>query len=286
MTSFRPSIISGLVEFWTKFRKNRGGVVGMAILIFMTSIALLAPVLAPGDPLAMVGKPFVPPNSAFPMGTDHIGRDVYKEVVHAAGITMLIGLLAAATAASVGIIMGAMAGYFGGPIDEVLMRVTEFFQVVPRLLLAIVVVATFGGSVWNIIVVIGLLSWPRTARILRGQFLTLKERPYVEAAKSIGASAPAIIFGEILPNAIPPVIVQTSLEVANAILVESMLSFLGLGDPSTITWGYMLNRAQEYLRANWWMATFPGLAISAVVLGLNLIGDGLNDALNPKLKEK
>lgn len=259
---------------------------GLALFSFVALVAVFAPYIAPYNPFALVAESFVPPNSAFPMGTDHVGRDVYSGVIYGARVSLVVGLLAAATAASIGLVFGSISGYFGGYIDDILMRVTELFQVLPRLLLALVIVALFGGSVWNVIVVIGLLSWPTAARLLRAQFFTLKERAFVEAAKSLGVRTPSIIFSEILPNAIPPVIVQTSLEIANAILLESMLSFLGLGDPSAFTWGYMLNSAQRYLRISWWMATFPGLAIAVTVLGLNLMGDGLNDALNPKLKER
>ena len=257
----------------------------MGVFAFVASVAIFAPFIAPEDPFALVAKPFLSPSAEFPMGTDHIGRDILSGVIYGARISLLVGLLAAATASSIGIMVGSIAGFFGGTIDEVLMRFTEFFQVLPRLLLAIVIVALLAGSVWNVIIVIGVLSWPTTARLIRAQFFTFKERPFVEAARSIGVGTPSIIFLEILPNAIPPVIVQSSLEIANAILLEAMLSFLGLGDLSVFTWGYMLNSAQRYLRVSWWMAAFPGLAIAITVLALNLMGDGLNDAINPKLKE-
>ena len=259
---------------------------GLILFIFLLCVSILAPYIAPYDPFALVSDAFVPPDSKFLMGTDHVGRDIYSGIIWGTRVSVMVGLLSAATAASIGIIIGSVAGYSGGVIDDLLMRATEFFQIVPRLVLALVIVALFGGSVWNVIVVIGLLSWPTAARLIRAQFFTLKERAFVEAAKSLGVGTFTMVFEEILPNAIAPVIVQTSLEVANAILLESMLSFLGLGDPSEFTWGYMLNSAQRYLRISWWMALFPGVAILTTVMALNLMGDGLNDALNPRLKER
>ncbi len=181
--------------------------------------------------------------------------------------------------------VGALAGFFDA-LDDPLMRVTEFFLVIPAFVLALVLVALLRPSIWNIVLVIAVLGWPSTARLIRAEFLSLKEREFVHAARAIGASEVRIIFHEILPNALPPVVVNASLGVATAILLESGLSFLGLGDPNRISWGYLLGNARPFLRQAWWMPTFPGLAIFLAALSLNLVGDGLNDALNPRLHHR
>jgi len=185
----------------------------------------------------------------------------------------------------IGVAVGATAGFMGGKTDDVLMRITELFQVIPKFFLALMIAFYFGPSIWNIILVIGILSWPSTCRLVRGEFLSLKEQEFVQAARSIGARRKSIIFSEILPNATPPVIVNASLQVGSAILTETTLSFFGLGDPSWVSWGRMLFDAQRLLRVAWWVSFFPGVSIFLTVLGLNLTGDGMNDALNPRLRE-
>jgi peptide/nickel transport system permease protein len=200
-------------------------------------------------------------------------------------MSLMVGILAALTSSVIGIAVGAIAGFMGGKIDDVLMRITELFQVMPKFFLALMIAFFFGPSVWNIIFVIGILSWPSTCRLVRAEFLSLKEQEFVLAARSIGARKSSIIFNEILPNASPPVIVNASLQVASAILIEATLSFFGLGDPSWVSWGRMLYDAQRLLRVAWWVSFFPGASIFLVVLGLNLVGDGMNDALNPRLRE-
>ena len=206
-------------------------------------------------------------------------------VLYGARTSLLVGLVSVALAVVLGVIVGALAGYYGGWIDDLLMRITEIFQVMPRFFLALIVVAIFGANLWGIIFVIGILNWSEIARLLRAEFLTLKERPFVTAARAYGAGNLQIIVGEILPNASSPVIVAGSLQIASAVLLEAALSFLGVGDPNTMSWGSMLNSAQQYLRYAWWTATFPGLAICVMTLGVALVSDGLNDALNPRLKE-
>ena len=188
------------------------------------------------------------------------------------------------TSTVIGLTIGSIAGYFGGRADNVLMRITEMFQILPQFFLAIIVVALFGSSLWNIVFVIGILTWPVTARLLRAEFMTLKGREFVDAARALGMSDFDLITREILPNALPPIIVNASLQISGAILLEASLSFLGLGDPDAMSWGIMLHNAQEYFNRAWWMAAFPGLALFATTLALNLTGDGLNDALNPKLR--
>jgi peptide/nickel transport system permease protein len=220
------------------------------------------------------------------MGTDDVGRDIYSGVLHGAKVSIIVGLLCAITATGFGIIIGGTAGYRGGRVDDLLMRLTDFFLTIPRFFLVLILGALFGNSINNIILVIAALSWPPIARLVRSEFLSFREQEFVEAARSLGLKDFWIVFGEILPNALPPAIVSGSLLVARAILTEAGLSFLGLGDPNLISWGTQLFNAQRILRQAWWAAFFPGMAIFLTVLSSNLIGDGLNDVLNPKLKEK
>ena len=277
---------SRLIGFWRRYRRNRAAVIGLATTCFFVAIAFAAPLISPFDPLRMIGRPFETPNDAHPMGTDDLGRDIFAGVLYGSRISLLVGFLAAATSTAIGIFIGGLSGYYGGHIDDILMRITELFLVIPMFFLALIMVALFGANMWNIILVIGVLTWPATARLARAEFLSLKEREFTDAARALGASDRNLIFDEILPNAIPPVIVNGSLMVARAILTEAGLSFLGLGDPTVASWGIMLNNAQRFIRQAWWMAIFPGLSIFLVVLGLNLVGDGLNDALNPRLRER
>jgi peptide/nickel transport system permease protein len=199
---------------------------------------------------------------------------------------LIVGFFSAITSAIIGIFIGAVAGYYGKAVDNALMRFTEMFQIIPMFLLAVLIVAVFGASLWFVILVIGLLSWPSTARIVRAEFLSLKERDFIVAARALGSGSFWIIFRHILPNSLPPVIANVSLQIAAAILVEAGLSYLGLGDPSLMSWGRMMYYAQTFLRRAPWMAIFPGLMVSVTTLSLNLAGEGLNDALNPRLKNR
>ncbi|MEO9655166.1 ABC transporter permease [Marinomonas sp.] len=264
---------------------NKVAMVGFAILSMFILIAVFGPYLYDGNPWRMVQRPFIPPfqNNQYILGTDTLGRDVLAGLIHGARISLLVGLVSTAIALLIGIPLGAYAGYYGGWVDEVLMRFTEIFQTVPSFALAIVLVAIFEPSVYSITGAIAIVSWPPVARLVRGEFLSLRSQEYVLAAKLNGQTNRNIIMREILPNSLSPIIVLASLMVASAILLESSLSFLGLGDPEIMSWGYMIGAAKTVLRQAWWLSFIPGAAIAVTVLSLNLLGEGLNEALNPKL---
>jgi peptide/nickel transport system permease protein len=249
--------------------------IGLVLVAIPCIASLLAPLLTSADPMALGADILQPPSSVYPMGTDDLGRNEFARVLYGGRISLMVGLFSAMIAVSVGTLVGTVAGYFGGRIDELLMRVTEVFQIIPRFLLAIVVVALLGGGQVKIILIIGLLSWPGTARVIRSQLLVLRGEEFVLAATMSGASASRIIVRHILPNIVPFIIISGSLQTAAGVLVESYLSFLGLGDPSHPSWGLLLQQAQLYLQQAWWMSAFPGTLLSVTILGLNLIGDGL-----------
>ncbi|KFI25657.1 ABC transporter permease [Haematobacter missouriensis] len=275
-------------DFLKRFATNKGGVIGLVLLLLVVVIAVTAPLLFPGNPWRMVQRPFLPPfeNMAYPLGTDTLGRDVAAGLAHGARVSLLVGLVSTLAALLIGIPVGALAGYFGGWVDDILMRVTEFFQTVPSFALAIVLVAIFEPSVVSITLAIAIVSWPPVARLVRGEVLSLRKREYIEAAILQGLSNRSIILGQVLPNAVSPIIVMASLMVASAILLESSLSFLGLGDPNLLSWGYMIGAARTVIRQAWWLSFLPGAAIVITVLALNLIGESLNDALNPRLTRR
>lgn len=274
--------------FWSRYRRNRGAVIGLVILVIVIICAASAPFLFPRSPWAMVQRPFLPPfgTDGLPLGTDALGRDVLSGLFHGARVSLQVGLVSTVVALSIGIPIGAVAGYYGGLVDDALMRFTEFFQTIPSFALAIVLLAIFQPSLGYVILAIAVVSWPPVARLVRGEVLSLRNREFVEAAKLSGQSDLRIITHQILPNALPPIIVLASLMVATAILLESSLSFLGLGDPNVMSWGYMIGAARTVLRTAWWLSFIPGIAIVLTVLALNLIGEGLNDALNPRLRSR
>lgn len=274
--------------FWKRFSRNKGAVLGLAIIVVVVLVALAAPLLYPQSPWRMVQRPFLPPFAVdgFWLGTDTLGRDIASGVVHGARVSLLVGLVSTLVAVLIGVTLGALAGYYGGLIDDALMRFTELFQTVPSFALAIVLVAILQPAVDSVVLAIALVSWPPVARLVRGEFLSLRSREFVQAAVVIGQSNGRIILTQILPNTLSPVIVMASLMVATAILLESSLSFLGLGDPNLMSWGYMIGAARTVLRQAWWMSFFPGIAILLTVLALNLVGEGLNDALNPRLARR
>lgn len=273
-------------DFWKRFGKNRGAVIGLLILMVVLICAIVAPFAFPRSPWSMVQRPFLPPFSTdgLPLGTDALGRDVLSGLFHGARVSLLVGLVSTVVALSIGIPIGALAGYYGDAVDDALMRFTEFFQTIPSFALAIVLLAIFQPSLGFVILAIAIVSWPPVARLVRGEVLSLRGREFVEAATLSGQTNLRIIWRQVLPNALPPIIVLASLMVATAILLESSLSFLGLGDPNVMSWGYMIGAARTVLRTAWWLSFIPGIAIVLTVLSLNLIGEGLNDALNPRLR--
>jgi peptide/nickel transport system permease protein len=274
--------------FWSRFRQNRGAVIGLVILVIVIICAIAAPFLFPRSPWSMVQRPFLPPfeMEGLPLGTDAVGRDVLSGLFHGARVSLLVGLVSTVVALAIGIPIGAAAGYYAGVADDALMRFTEFFQTIPSFALAIVLLAIFQPTLAYVILAIAIVSWPPVARLVRGEVLSLRNREFVEAATLSGQSNLRIILRQVLPNALPPIIVLASLMVAQAILLESSLSFLGLGDPNVMSWGYMIGAARTVLRTAWWLSFIPGIAILLTVLALNLIGEGLNDALNPRLRKR
>lgn len=267
---------------------NPTALAGLLILFVFISLAVFAGVLYPQDPLDMVGPPLLWPgqSSDFLLGTDSMGRDVAAGLAHGTRASLLVGVMSAVIGLIIGTLTGAIGGYFGGTVDDLLVRLTEFFQTIPTMLLAIVIVAIAEPSIGIISLAIGLGSWPTIARLARAQFRSLREADFVMAARSLGYSDTRIIFHEILPNALAPIIVTTSVMVATAILTESALSFLGMGDPNLVSWGNMIASGRELLRTSWYLTALPGGAISLAVLSLNLVGDGLNDILNPRQRQE
>lgn len=267
-----------------RFMRNRLAMLGALVLLLVAALALAAPLLYPAGAFALVGRPTQPPGGRFLLGTDMLGRDVAAGIAWGARTSLLVGLGATLCAVSLGIVTGAFAGYYRGGIELGLMRVTEFFQSIPSFILAILLVDILSPSTGSEIVAIAVVSWPAVARLVRGEFAALGGREFVLATAGLGAGDTRIVFRHILPNCASPLIAVGSLMVATSILFESGLSFLGLGDPNLMSWGMMISTGREVLRSAWWVCTFPGLAILATVLSINLVGDGLNEAFNPGLR--
>jgi peptide/nickel transport system permease protein len=255
------------------------GLIGAALFVL---IAVVGPLLSPFDPLALRPETLQPPGAPYWFGTDDVGRDILSGVLYGARVSLLVGLLSALGAVVIGVAVGVLAGYCRGRVDAVLMRVTEWVLVVPQFLIVLVVAAIFGADLRLVVAVIAAVSWPTTARLTRAQFLALAEREFVTAARGLGSSDPRIALRQILPNALAPIVVTASLQIPAAILSEASLRFLGLSDPSRLSWGAMLNQAQNFLQQSWWMAFFPGIAIFLTVLSFNLAGEALNEALDPR----
>jgi peptide/nickel transport system permease protein len=274
--------------FIKRYARHGGAVAGLLILLAVVAVALAAPLLYEDSPWMMVASPLIPPftDAAYPFGTDMLGRDIAAGLVWGARVSLMVGLLSTGVALLFGILVGAAAGYCGGRIDDALMRFTEFFQTIPQLAMAVVLVAVLGPSTGSIMGAIAAVSWPPAARLVRSEFMALKQREFVQAAIVIGQTPGRIVLTQILPNAMSPIIVSASFMVATAILTESSLSFLGLGDRNAMSWGFMIGAARTMIREAWWMSVWPGVSILLTVLAINLIGEGLNDALNPQLRKR
>jgi peptide/nickel transport system permease protein len=274
-------------EAWRMFARNPSAIAGILFLGLIVLVAIAGPWVLDADPFEIRVAPLTPPFSEEAwLGSDYLGRDVLTTLVYGGRVTLLVGATAALLSVLIGITIGALAGYYGGNVDSALMRITEFFQVLPSLLFAMVLVTVFSPTVTVVTLAIGLVSWTGTARLTRAEFFKIKELEYVRAARAIGSKDRRIIWRVILPNALPPLVVSATLAVGSAILFEAGLSFLGLSDQNQMSWGLMIGSSRQYLLDSWWAITFPGAAIFFTVLAVSLIGDGLNDALNPKLRER
>ena len=271
-----------------RLRRDRLAVVGTAVLALLFGIAVLAPLIAPYDPLAqgdLVRAAYLPPSPGHWLGTDQFGRDLLSRILYGARVSLAVGCIAVAIAVVLGSLLGAIAGYLGGRVDTLIMRLTDMVMAFPRLVLLIMVLAVFEPSLTLIILVLGLTQWPGTARLVRGEVLSLREREYVEAARALGFGRRRIILRHLIPNVLAPVIVAATLGIGNTIVLEAGLSFLGLGiQPPTPSWGTLVADGRQNLVGAWWVATFPGLAIALTVLAFNVVGDGLRDALDPRLR--
>lgn len=276
-------------EVWRMLKKNKMALVGLGILVILVLLALFADVIADYDTVVIkqnLANRLKGPSAEHWLGTDEFGRDIFARLVHGARVSLKVGIIAVGISIIFGGILGALAGFYGGRIDNIIMRIMDVFLAVPSILLAIAIVSALGPSIINLMVAISISSVPRYARIVRASVLSIRDQEFVEAARAIGANNARIIFRHIIPNSLAPVIVQGTLGVASAILSTAGLSFIGLGiQPPAPEWGSMLSGGRQYLRYAWWVTTFPGVAIMITILSLNLLGDGLRDALDPRLKQ-
>ena len=279
---------SPLHEAWGIFKQSKLAIFGLILLVFIILISLLGPFIYGVDPFVIVWAPLTPPGEQMiaPFGTDQLGRDILAGLINGGNATLLVGISAALITVVIGITVGAFGGFYGGVIDNLFMRLTEFFQVLPPLLFAMVLVSLFSPSLPIVALAIGIVSWPATARLTRAEFIKIRNLEYVNAAYTVGSKNKRIIWRVILPNALPPIIVSSTLSIGIAILFEAGLSFLGLSDPNIMSWGLMIGSGREYILDAWWLVTLPGIMIFLTVLSVSLVGDGLNDAFNPKLRER
>jgi peptide/nickel transport system permease protein len=284
--NLKPQARSPWHEAWTIFKRNRAALLGLGLLTLVALTLIFGPSLYKVDPFDIIGSPNTAPGTDAPLGTDYLGRDVLAGIVVGGRPTVLVGFCAALITTLIGITIGALSGYYGKLTDRLLGRVIEFFQVLPALLFAMVLITLFAPSFFTVTVAIGLVAWPSMARLTRAEFLRIRQLDFVRSARSIGASDARIILFTILPNALPPIIVSATLATGTAILFEAGLSFLGLTDPNIMSWGLMVGSSRNHLREAWWAVTFPGMCIFITVLGICLVGDGLNDAFNPKLRQR
>ena len=277
----------GISEFWVRLWRNRLAISGLALVLGLFAVALLARWLAPYNPdFIDLKQVLMPPSAAHLLGTDTLGRDVLSRIIYGARVSLLVGFVAVGIATLVGVLVGALARYYGGVLDQILMRLVDLMLCFPTIFLILAVIAVLGPSIWNIMAIIGLTSWMGVARLVRAEFLSLREREFVVAARALGASDARLIWRHLLPNALTPVMVSATLGVAGAILVESSLSFLGLGvQPPTPSWGNMLTMGKDNIEIAWWLSVFPGLAILVTVMSYNLLGEGIREAIDPRLRD-
>lgn len=277
-----------MLNFLKRYARSPSALFGLILLLVIIGMALSAGVIFPSDPLRLAGRPLQWPlhDGRFWLGTDHTGRDIAAQIFHGARVSLTIGVVATAIAIVIGIVVGALAGFYGGVVDDMLMRLTEAFQILPNFLLLLVLVAVFGSTLHTVILAIGVVSWPPAARLTRAEFLSLRHREFVQAVRTLGMRDMPIVFREILPNALPPILVYASVIMAVAILLESALAFLNLSDPNVPSWGNLIGGGRSVLRQEWYVSAIPGVAILVTVLAVSLVGQGLNDALNPRLKNR
>ncbi len=266
----------GASEFTAWHAGRRSTWVGALLIGLVCLTALGASQLAPGAPYSISGEVLQPPSVRHPFGTDDLGRDIWSGVVHGARVSLLIGVVAATLASALGIAIGGIAGLRGGVVDEVLMRIAELFQAIPRLFLVIIVVTLYGSGLWLVAALVGLSYWPSSARLVRGQVLVMRASDFVTAAQALGCRPARVLFRHVLPATLAPLVVNAALQAGGAILIEAGRSFLGVGDSSSVSWGGMLSEAHHYMRDAWWIGVFPGLAIALTVLGWTLLADGLS----------
>lgn len=271
---------------WQQFKRNRLAVIGLVFVLFLIGTALLAPWLSPYSPTEYdLGSILLPPSSHHLLGTDEEGRDTLSRMIYGSRISLSVGFVAVSIYVSIGILLGALAGYFGGLVDIIISRLTEVMLCFPTFFLILTVLAFIGPSLYNIMIVIGITGWTGIARLVRGEFLKLRHQDFVTAAEATGASTPRLIFRHILPNSLAPVLVSATFGISSAILVESSLSFLGFGvQPPTASWGEILSQSRDFIDIAWWLTLFPGLAIFMTITAYNLVGEGLRDAIDPRLK--
>jgi peptide/nickel transport system permease protein len=270
----------------SQFLRSPSGVVGACLLLILVAATVIGPMFYPLDPLDIAGAPFTAPSADAWLGTDYLGRDVLSGLIYGGRASLTVGAVAALITISIGLTIGALGGFFGGAVDAALMKITEFFQILPPLLFAMVLVTLFGPKLTTITVAIGAVSWTSAARLTRAEFMRLRNLDFVKASRAAGAGDAYLILRVLLPNALPPVIVSATQAIGVAILFEGGLSFLGLGDPNIMSWGLMLGENRNYILDAWWAVTFPGGAIFLAVLAISLVGDGINDAINPRLRRR
>ncbi len=280
------NILLNFRAFWSQFKKDRMALLGVIIVSTFIIIGVIAPFITRYDPFELTNDIYYPPGSKYFLGTDYFGRDVFSRIVWGTRVSLFFGGCTASLSLIVGVLLGAIPGYFGGIVDDLFSRFFEVFLMIPRLVIIILVVAIFGSDITYSILVVGLTIWPTNARITRAQVISLKNRGYVQSAISSGASHFRILFYHILPNGLYPVIANSTIEIGRAILIEASLSFIGLGDLNNVSWGQILQRGQSALYSAPWIAFFPGVTIFLLVFGFSLIGDGINYALNPRLRER